>query len=190
MPRTASSAPQTANHQPATPMRIISGEFAGRNLRAPPVRRARPTAGRVREAWFDILATELPGALVLDLFAGSGALGLEALSRGARRAEFVESDSRSLKALKENIGSLAVAERTTIHRKDALRFAAGLGDHEFDLAFADPPYDTDHAVRLVEIFRERRFARILGVEHRATMAITGDDMRRYGDACLTFCYAP
>lgn len=170
-------------------MRIIAGEFGGRTLQAPSSRLVRPTAGRVREAWFDILHSELNGATVLDLFAGSGALGLEALSRGARCAEFVETDARSLEALKQNIASLGVAGRTAVHRKDSLRFVAGLGQHAFDVVFADPPYDTDHAARLVEMFRERRFARILGVEHRVGISITGDDVRRYGDVCLTFCYA-
>ncbi|GIW50724.1 MAG: hypothetical protein KatS3mg081_0079 [Gemmatimonadales bacterium] len=86
-------------------MRIIAGEFRGRQLKAPGDRRARPTADRVREAWFSILAPLLPGSVVVDLFAGSGALGLEALSRGAARVDFVETSKYSLDALRENVAS-------------------------------------------------------------------------------------
>src|SRR5205085_7306534 len=88
-----------------TLMRIIAGEFRGRTLRPPSDRRVRPTADRVREAWFSILGPNLPGASVLDLFAGSGALGLEALSRGAERVDFVEISKSSLDALRSNVAA-------------------------------------------------------------------------------------
>jgi 16S rRNA (guanine966-N2)-methyltransferase len=171
-------------------MRIIAGEFRGRVLKPPADRRVRPTADRVREAWFSILGPDLPGATVLDLFAGSGALGLEALSRGAERVEFVEISNPSLAVLRANVAALDAEDRVRIHRSDAIRFAERLPADAFDIALADPPYRTGQAARLVEIFRRSPFARILGVEHPATEELAGDDRRRYGDVALTFCYAP
>lgn len=171
-------------------MRIVAGEFGGRRLVVPKDDRVRPTSDRVREAWMSILGSSLAGARVLDLFAGSGALGLEALSRGAATAEFVEIGARSLKALTANIEALGVSHRCTVHKGDAVRFAEGLPSLAFDLALADPPYDHAAALRLVGHFRQTPFARILSVEHRATLALPGDDTRRYGDTALTFVHAP
>ncbi len=170
-------------------MRIIAGEFRGRTLKAPPDRRARPTADRVREAWFSILGGDLNGARVLDLFAGSGALGLEALSRGAGSVDFVEVSKTSLTALRANIAALDVESRVRIHRGDALAFVARLDPYAYDLALADPPYRTDAAAELVARFRQRPFARLLVVEHPARTEIAGDETRRYGDTALTFCRA-
>jgi 16S rRNA (guanine966-N2)-methyltransferase len=168
----------------------VAGEFGGRRLAVPKDSRVRPTADRVREAWMSILGEALPDARVLDLFAGSGALGLEALSRGAATATFVELSPSSLEALRANIAALGVAERATVHRGDALRFADGLEAGAFDVAFADPPYATDAAERLVALFRRAPFARILSVEHPADRRVQGDDTRRYGDTAVTFCRAP
>ncbi|MGH7568902.1 MAG: 16S rRNA (guanine(966)-N(2))-methyltransferase RsmD [Gemmatimonadales bacterium] len=171
-------------------IRIIAGEFGGRRLKTPAGDQVRPTAGRVREAWFSILQRPLRGARVLDLFAGSGALGLEALSRGAVTAHFVETHRPSLATLRANIATLHVTERTTIHRLDALTFAERLHPEQFDVAFADPPYLGDRAARLVAQFRLVPFARILSIEHPADTPIPGDDTRRYGDTAVTFIYAP
>jgi 16S rRNA (guanine966-N2)-methyltransferase len=136
-----------------------------------------------------ILGDAIPGARVLDLYAGSGALGLEALSRGASFATFVELSPSSLYALEANIESLGVSERVTLHRGDALRFAERAEPGTFDLAFADPPYTHDAADRLVAAFRRSPFARILSVEHPAGRRLDGDETRRYGDIALTFCHA-
>jgi 16S rRNA (guanine966-N2)-methyltransferase len=171
-------------------MRIVGGNFGGRRLIVPKDSRVRPTADRVREAWMSILADELAGARVLDLFAGSGALGLEALSRGAASATFVELNAPSLQALRQNIAALAVDDVVTVHRGDALRYVERLTGGEFDLALADPPYTTDQAVRLVALFRHKPFARILSVEHRSDQELDGDHTRRYGDTAITFCHAP
>lgn len=171
-------------------MRIIAGEFKGRRLKAPRDRTVRPTSDRIREAWFGILGPELNGAAVADLFAGSGALGLEALSRGARSVDFVERARRSLAALEENVAHLDVASRVTVHRTDAMRYATRLEPNAFDVVFADPPYGGDDAERLVAIFRERRFARILSIEHSARAELPGDERRQYGSTAITFCYAP
>jgi 16S rRNA (guanine966-N2)-methyltransferase len=136
-----------------------------------------------------ILGDALDGARVLDLFAGSGALGLEALSRGAASATFVELNPPSLRALEQNIAALGVGEQVTVHRGDAIRFAERLPRQAFDLALADPPYTIDYAPRLVGVFRRNPFARILSVEHRSDLELAGDDTRHYGDTALTFCRA-
>ncbi len=170
-------------------MRIVAGTLGGRRLAAPRDARVRPTSDRVREAWMSILAERLPGARVLDLFAGSGALGLEALSRGAASAEFVEMHRASLAALHANIAALGLEAVTTVRRADAERYARELPREAFDVAFADPPYTIDYAGRLVALFRERPFASILSVEHRADVTLPGDETRRYGDTAITFCHA-
>jgi 16S rRNA (guanine966-N2)-methyltransferase len=170
--------------------RIISGEFGGRRLTLPADSRVRPTADRVREAWMSILGERLVGASVLDLFAGSGALGLEALSRGAERATFVELAPASLAAIRANVDALGVKDRVTIHRGDAMRFIERLDGGAFDLALADPPYSIPFAERLVAAFRQRPFARLLAVEHPASAALPGGETRRYGEVALTFCHAP
>lgn len=168
---------------------IVAGEFRRRRLRTPAGERTRPTSGRVREAWFNILQTSIPGARVLDLFAGSGALGLEALSRGATSAEFVERAKAPLEALRANIEALKVQDRVTVHRTDAVRFAERLQPGQYDVAFADPPYADPAAVRLSALFRAAPFARIFAVEHSADTPVEGDDSRRYGDTAITFLYA-
>lgn len=170
-------------------MRIVAGQFGGRRLVMPKDSRVRPTADRVREAWMSILGDELAGARVLDLFAGSGALGLEALSRGAESVTFVELNPPSLKALHENIGTLGAEGSTTVHRGDAMRFAERLSSGAFDVVLADPPYTVDHASQLVALFRRNPFGRILSVEHSSDLELDGDT-RRYGDTAITFCHAP
>lgn len=171
-------------------IRIIAGEFKGRRLKTPAGDTVRPTADRVREAWFSILQRPVRGARVLDLFAGSGALGLEALSRGAVSADFVEVHRLALAALKANVATLQVDDHVVIHRGDALKFAERLPPGRYDVAFADPPYAGEQAARLVALFRLNPFARIFSIEHPADAPIPGDDTRRYGDTAVTFIYAP
>jgi 16S rRNA (guanine966-N2)-methyltransferase len=171
-------------------MRIVGGQFGGRRLVLPKDARVRPTADRVREAWMSILGAEIEGARVLDLFAGSGALGLEALSRGADAVTFVELNPPSLRALDENVNTLGVGQAVTVHRGDAMRYAERLPEGAFDIVLADPPYTIDHAARLVAHFRRHPFGRILSVEHRHDLQLDGDSTRRYGDTAITFCHAP
>ncbi len=112
----------------------------------------RHTADRVREALFDILGTAVEGALVLDAYAGSGALGFEALSRGARQAVFLESDRRAWIVLRDNAASLRVGERCTILRGCVLELIRGAKlQGPFDLVLADPPYATDDAVAFLPL---------------------------------------
>ena len=154
-------------------MRIIAGRWRGHPLTTPGGQRTRPTTDRVREAWMSVLQHDLPGARVLDLFAGSGALGLEALSRGATHATFVERAAAPLRALEANIRRLR-PESVEVVKEDALRYARRL----------EPD-----ATALVELFLERGFARILAVEHRTKESldhVPGAQTRRYGDTALTF----
>ena len=170
-------------------MRIIAGQWRSRRLEPPADPRVRPTTDRVREAWMNIVADRLTGATVVDLFAGTGAMGLEALSRGAARCDFVELDQRSLAALGRNIETLGAAG-CGVHRAAALRSATRLEPLAYDVAFADPPYTTAHASRIAEIFRERPFARMLGVEHHVKEDVGAGDHRRYGTTVITFLEAP
>ena len=107
-------------------------------------------------------------ARVLDLFAGTGALGLEALSRGAARADFVETRPSSLHALRANVALLRVRDRTRIFKRDALPFAGALVPDAYDVAFADPPYGSRMLDRVLDDWLARRFARVLAVEHAAS----------------------
>lgn len=133
-----------------------------------------------------ILQSVIPGARVLDLFAGSGALGLEALSRGAVSAEFVEKSASSLRALRANIEKLAAQDECTVHRADALQFAAKLAPGSFDIGFADPPYTGGGAARLAAHWLQVPFSSILSVEHAASEAMpAGGDTRRYGTSAIT-----
>jgi len=123
-------------------MRVIGGELGGRRLKAPRGRGTRPTSDRVREALFAMLG-EIDGARVLDLFAGSGALGIEALSRGAAEAVFVERDAGALRALSANLRALElVPPRASVRRADASSALQGAGraKETYDLLFIDPPY--------------------------------------------------
>ena len=168
-------------------VRIVAGEWRGRTLRAPRDPRVRPTADRVREAWMSILQPELPDATVLDLFAGSGALGLEALSRGAAHATFVELSERSLDALRANVTALDAGARVTVRRGDALRYVERLADGAYDVAFADPPYRLGLAARVAERWLTVRFASVLAVEHGARESMPEPhDVRRYGDTAVSF----
>jgi 16S rRNA (guanine966-N2)-methyltransferase len=146
----------------------------------------RPTAERVRAALLDALAADLPNARVLDLFAGTGALGLEAISRGARSADFVEIKPDSLHALRANVASLRLRERTRIFKRDAIPFAAALAADSYDIAFADPPYGSRMLDMVLESWRSSHFARILAVEHARAHALPNGATRRvFEDTVVT-----
>ena len=125
-------------------MRVVAGEWRGRRLVAPAGQDVRPTADRVREALFSILGRRVPGAAVADLCCGSGALGIEALSRGAARADFVDRDPRSLRSARANLESLgAEPARWSVHRAEADRWLQerlARADASPLLILADPPY--------------------------------------------------
>jgi 16S rRNA (guanine966-N2)-methyltransferase len=121
-------------------MRVIAGRWGGRRLQAPPGDATRPTSDRVREALFSVLGDRVDGARVLDLFAGSGALGIEALSRGAAHATFVDSAPAAIRSLTANLSALGADAE--VRRADARRFlgAASANGRHYDLVFLDPPY--------------------------------------------------
>ena len=138
-----------------------------------------------------IVGPFLPDARVLDLFAGSGALGIEAVSRGAAVADLVEIAPASLRAIQRNIESLDAADAVHVHRKDALKFVDGLKEGAYDVAFADPPYDQGLATALAERWLTCPFASVLGIEHRRGERLPGDgDRRQYGQTAITFFRLP
>jgi 16S rRNA (guanine(966)-N(2))-methyltransferase RsmD len=170
-------------------MRIVAGTHGGRRLIAPRGRDTRPTSDRVREALFSILGERVDGARVLDLFAGTGALGLEALSRGAAEATFVDRDAAAVAAVRANLEALGL--RAAVHRRDALAFLRG-GAGPFDLAFLDPPYREAAALapRLADTLPAALAADALVVsesDRRAPLdlgPLATLDERRYGDTLI------
>jgi 16S rRNA (guanine(966)-N(2))-methyltransferase RsmD len=178
-------------------MRVVAGSARGLRLDVPAGREVRPTADRVREALFSALGGRVPGARVLDLFGGSGALAVEALSRGAAHAVIVELQRRPAAAIAANLERTGLAERARIVRNDALRAIPALADERlvFDIVFLDPPYAGDLAARalaavldrgllaadgiaVVERERRRPFAAPEGVRVVAE--------KSYGDTALTY----
>ena len=147
-------------------LRVVRGRFAGRDLVSPGAR-VRSTSEAVRDHWLTALEDYLEGARVLDLFAGSGALGVEALSRGAARADFVENGPASLHALKANVAAFRVKNLTRIFRRDAIPFVEDLDADTYDIAFADPPYGSRKLDRVIARWMDVRFSRVLSVEHRS-----------------------
>lgn len=181
-------------------MRVIAGSARGRRLDAPPGRAVRPTADRVREALFSSLGDTVPGARVLDLFAGSGALAIEALSRGAAQATLVERDRRAAAVAAGNLARTGLAGQATVVRLDAAAFVAAPRGGPFDIVLLDPPYDhptpalyglllgLDAAGELapgatVVAERDRRDP---SLDHEPPAAFVLDRRRVYGDTVLLY----
>lgn len=167
-------------------MRIVGGRWKGRDLVSPsgPVR---PTTEELRDAWITMLAPELGGTRVLDLFAGSGALGLEALSRGARYADFVENHPAALHALKANVAGLRLKEKARVFKQDAITYVRRLPEAQYDVALADPPYGSGKVDIVVRQWLEVPFARVLCVEHAADHELPrGGRLVRFGEQAVTF----
>jgi len=166
-------------------MRVVAGELGGRKLVSPEGTSTRPTTDRAREAIFNALGSAglIDGALVADLFAGTGAVGIEALSRGAAHCTFVERDRNALRALEENVDTLDLAQRTRILRSDASQAAATL---DVDIAFIDPPYDFSGWSELLAIVRAPF---VVAESGRAIDPVEGWDItrsKRYGRAWVSF----
>lgn len=186
-------------------MRIIAGRFRGRALAAvgkgDPAAHLRPTTDRVRESLFSILSggrfgTPIDGARVLDLFAGTGALGLEALSRGAAAATFVENGHKALGLLRENIRLCDAAAETEIVKRDATRLPACTGA-PFSLVFLDPPYGKGLGNKALQTAKDMGWlapgALIVFEESRPEAPLPGfvqRDQRRFGDTTISFIEAP
>jgi 16S rRNA (guanine966-N2)-methyltransferase len=169
-------------------LRIIAGRWRGHRLKPLKGRDVRPTTDRVREAWMSALGGSIDGLDVVDLFAGSGALGLEALSRGARHVVFVERARGALRVLEANIDLLDAWGEVTVVADEVFKYLRSVEPKAFDLALADPPYGRGDAARLVEAFGSRPFALELWLEHpwREVLPVPPDTRtRRYGDTALT-----
>lgn len=180
-------------------MRIVGGEHGGRRIRTPRGRGVRPTLDRVREAIFDVLRDRVRGARVLDLFAGSGALGLEALSRGAAHATFCDAAARPVQAVRDNARRLGFPPSAVrvlpMPAHQAIRRLAGEGDH-FDVAFVDPPYESllyDETLLALAVSGLVAPGGVVVVEHgrrREVGAVYGGlhavRRRRYGETCVTY----
>lgn len=174
-------------------MRVIAGRFGGRRLSAPRGAGTRPTADRVREALFSMLGP-LEGISVLDLFAGTGALGIEALSRGAQRAVFVERDRRALSALRANLAALGLDPAAEVRPQDAFAALAlaGAAGERYRLVFLDPPYaqaaawGPKLAQALPEVLAPDGLV-VVEADRRAPLAIglPVRRQRRYGDTSIT-----
>jgi 16S rRNA (guanine(966)-N(2))-methyltransferase RsmD len=177
-------------------LRIISGSARGRRLKAPAGKLTRPTSDRVREAIFNILGAPEQDMWVLDLFAGSGALGLEALSRGAAGCLFVEQNPAALQVLRRNVAELGFESSSQIQRGDALRALKRHLPHRFGWIFVDPPYRAglyQPILELVERGQHLAEGGLLIVEHdrrhppaQSTGCLIRTDHRQYGDTEVSF----
>lgn len=159
-------------------MRIIGGRYKGYEIKMP--KGIRPTSGLVKESIFNIIGNSILGAKVLDLFCGSGAIGLEALSRGAQSATFVEKNKRVVRVLIKNIKKLGCSNVDVISM-DAMRLSL---DSTYDIIFADPPYDMGYLERLIRKFNKS--GKILVIEHSIRERLDVGETRRYGDTLVTF----
>jgi 16S rRNA (guanine966-N2)-methyltransferase len=171
-------------------MRVVAGVAGGRRLLAPPGRRLRPTTDRVREAVFSSLTSldAIRGARVLDLFAGTGALGIEALSRGAASATFVDADHAAIRAIEQNLATTGLGGDATVVHGDALRFVEGrdwTAAGAFDLALVDPPYAFDGWPRLLAALPARLAVLETDVHIDIHPPWAAVKSRRHGDTVVT-----
>ena len=174
-------------------MRIIGGEYRSRILADIQGDNVRPTSDRAREALFNILSLHVRGARVLDLFAGSGALGLESLSRGAKEATFNDVSKDSVAIVKKNVATLKVGERANVFQLDYAAFLAAVRE-PFDLIFIDPPYRFDYGLNALQMIAQKRILSENGIavyerDRPFTEEVSGlekYDERKYGKAYLTF----
>ena len=133
-------------------MRVTGGSLRGRELSAPKGRAIRPTSGKVRESIFSVIGPRVTGSRVLDLFCGVGTLGIEAMSRGASEAVFIETSPAALKFLERNLSTLGIRDSARVIKSDCRSFLmSGAHGEEFDLIFADPPYSLKCGREIVEI---------------------------------------
>lgn len=135
-------------------MRVITGTARGRRLITPEGLDTRPTTDKVKEAICSSLQFEFPGANVIDLFAGSGQMAIEALSRGAARATFIDADQRAINCIRQNVKNCGFADQATILKSDAISFLQRTTEH-FDIAFLDPPYHHDILPQILPILAEK-----------------------------------
>ena len=177
-------------------MRVIAGAFKGRNLKSPPSMQVRPTSDRLRETLFNVIAGRVPDSRFLDLCAGSGAVGIEALSRGAAHATFVDRSRRSCQLIESNLELCRVPEeQRDIYCSEVLEFLRQGDTDRWDLVFLDPPYKTDY-LRILELLGSKAVLNeggLLVVEHHHKTELpetTGNLARtrtlKQGDSSLSF----
>lgn len=159
-------------------MRILKGKHAGRHLTSP-ADNVRPTPEDVRDRCIELVTEDFEAGAVLDLFAGSGALGLEALSRGAASVDFVENGPGALHALKANVAALRERKRTRIFKRDAIPWMEALEAGTYAVCFVDPPYGSQKLDRVLERWRQVPFADVLVVEHDQEHVVDGKRKKRY-----------
>jgi 16S rRNA (guanine966-N2)-methyltransferase len=177
-------------------VRVIAGRFKGRRLRTPSWDGLRPTSDKLRETLFNIVAPRIDGARVFDGFAGTGAVGIEAISRGALHVTFVEQDRRAVALLEENLAACHIEDGYTIHRGDVATVLPRLGSNAFDLILLDPPYDMMTLTPVLDA-SARALARdgVLVLEHATRRIAEGTDSLepvrhvKSGDSTLTFFVA-
>jgi len=179
-------------------MRIIAGEYRGRRIKQPDTGAARPTKDRIREAVFNVIAAETAGANVLDMFAGSGAYGLEALSRGAKSAVFVEKDRHCADVIEENIRQLGLEKKAELIVVDAENAVRSLSKRKeaFDLIFADPPFNTGmgkKTLNTVNRYDILSSTGLLAIEHHKAELVPASEgnfsilkQKTYGDIVISF----
>jgi 16S rRNA (guanine966-N2)-methyltransferase len=173
-------------------IRLISGEFGGRKITAPDTGKTHPMGERIRNAMFNSLGGIVEGAHVLDAFAGTGAVGLEALSRGAHDVTFIERDRTAQKILAKNITSLGVEERAVVVRTTVSNWLETSGKNYYDLIFADPPYNDPQfstVLRLMDLLKPGGYMVLSHPGRGEGLTKTGVvvvDNRSYGNAFLTF----
>lgn len=173
-------------------VRLIAGTYGGRIIAAPPGKRTHPMSERVRNALFNSIGSEVVGASVLDVFAGTGAIGLEALSRGAREAVFVERDRVAQKVLQENIDLLRAPNARLIRSSVAAWLDTTLDLQRYDIVFADPPYHDEQLSTVLRLFALLKPNGLMVLSHTDRGEVpTQDDIvvvdnRSYGTANLTF----
>jgi 16S rRNA (guanine966-N2)-methyltransferase len=172
-------------------LRVSGGEARGRRLKAP--KNIRPTQGMVKQAIFNMVGPRIEGAAVLDLFAGSGALGIEALSRGAASVTFVDQETRGLAILRQNLDALGFKERARVVRGDVVRWLQASHDavRAADFVFLDPPYEDVVLDRALKGLDREAFGGTVIAEHSRRQALPAlerlkvDRQRRYGDTVVT-----
>jgi 16S rRNA (guanine966-N2)-methyltransferase len=173
-------------------IRIISGKFGGRKIEAPDNRRTHPMGERVRNAMFNSIGTEIQGAEVLDAFAGTGSVGLEAISRGARSVTFVERDKIAAKILDKNIVLLGASEQSELIRTSVNNWLETKSEGKYDIIFADPPYHDLQLSTVSRLFGLLKPNGLMVLSHTGRgegpnleNGIVVVDNRSYGNAYLT-----
>ena len=173
-------------------VRIISGKFGGRKIQAPDNSRTHPMSERIRNALFNSVGAEVQGAKVLDVFAGTGAIGLEALSRGASNVTFVEKDRVAQKVLSENIETLGVYTTTCVIKTSLASWLSTYQGEGFDIIFADPPYHDTQFSTVSRLFSLLKPGGLMVLSHPGRgeeptgTGVIVVDHRSYGNAFLTF----